>query len=219
MLAPPPTTGNPGSATAPSNDIRPPPLDIRSYHTPPALAPGPPPPHDIWWLSIETCSNLFIWGSFRFIFYLSILHDYWYLNIWIVVNTNILVFSKWRDFRPIRRIRRIGQNHPCMNRIQLVSLNENYEKTGLLFGHQTSWHLGIKAKTVWLGNLCFFSLPETSQYVSFRTDRFWMNYCVELFVPFVASELFAVCTNVIDLTYLPMLHTWTDASILSYYRP
>ena len=31
----------------------------------------------------------------------------------------ILLFSKWRDFRPIRWIRRILQNHSCMNRIQL----------------------------------------------------------------------------------------------------
>ena len=26
-----------------------------------------------------------------------------------------LVFSKWRNFHPIRWIRQIGQNHPCMN--------------------------------------------------------------------------------------------------------
>ena len=32
----------------------------------------------------------------------------------------LVIFSKWRrDFRPIRRIRRIEQNHPCINRIQL----------------------------------------------------------------------------------------------------
>ena len=28
-------------------------------------------------------------------------------------------FSKWIDFRQIRWIRHIGQNHPCMNRNQL----------------------------------------------------------------------------------------------------
>ena len=29
--------------------------------------------------------------------------------------TNIWIFSKWIDFRPIRWIRQNGQNHPCMN--------------------------------------------------------------------------------------------------------
>ena len=28
-------------------------------------------------------------------------------------------FSKWKDFRPVRWNGRIGQNHPCMNMIQL----------------------------------------------------------------------------------------------------
>ena len=38
--------------------------------------------------------------------------------LWFPHNQNevcSLVFSKWRD----RWIRRIGQNHPCMNKIQL----------------------------------------------------------------------------------------------------
>ena len=33
--------------------------------------------------------------------------------------------------------------------------------------------------------------------------------------PIQAIEFFAVCTHVADLTFLPMLYIWTDASMLS----
>ena len=59
--------------------------------------------------------------------YLHVFAEYFCLLVciyfWNELSVNgkllTLVFSKWRDFRPVRWIRRIGQIHPCMNRIQL----------------------------------------------------------------------------------------------------
>ena len=38
------------------------------------------------------------------------------------------IFLKWRDFRPIRLIRRIGQNHRCTNKIQSIIASHKHRK-------------------------------------------------------------------------------------------
>ena len=58
------------------------------------------------------------WNAFLYLFDKSNSTNFSY--IWRQVLVHILVFfPKWSDFQPMRWIRRIGQNDPCTNRIQL----------------------------------------------------------------------------------------------------
>ena len=46
----------------------------------------------------------------------------------------------------------------------------------------------------------------------------FIKYLVPITDPLATFEFFAVSTKMINLTFLPMLHIWTDASILSYVK-
>ena len=60
------------------------PLGIRPW----PLKPQPPPASDIWWSSLKTCSNLFIWGHPQN-------NIWWWSHVWF---TNGWYISYWNAF-------------------------------------------------------------------------------------------------------------------------
>ena len=97
-------------------------------------------------------------------------------------------FSKWRDFCPIRWIRRIGHNHPWMNRIQLQvhTRTENILEQ-LLEGLTAKQVIWIQSLVKFLNILqylfCWICLIRRHKYVPssvidwtvyFKTNQWWI---------------------------------------------